>query len=313
MTEVFSRRLKNLTEESYEQGPAPLYLGNYRYLFGRRCSIWPLLIAIRLQSMSGDFRVALDFLDHPKTVRLKALVGAEGVFCLMRLWAFAGNYRPRGMLSGMNTQDVEIAAKWAGEKGSFVNALIESKFLDKLKNGVYRLHNWKLRQGYLYHKPERREQARKAGKTKRPKGDNGLPPTQNDNEKSPSPSPSPSPIPKESSPPSATDSLKKKKKTDPRIKLFIDYWYKDYGNVFPGEKYLVNGGKDAAAVKRLLGSANLGDAQDAASWFLRFKSDDWLGGVAKEITLFVMKYNDIRQRMRVPSELQPGDDGYVPN
>lgn len=145
--------------------------------------------------MADDFRVALDFLDHPKTVRLKSLVGAEGVFCLMRLWAFAGNYRPRGMLSGMKVDDIAIAAKWTEDVDLFVTALIESRFLDKLKNGVYRLHNWKLRQGYLYHKPERRERARKGGKARQAKVDNNLRSAKKKIKYTPSPTPSPAPSP----------------------------------------------------------------------------------------------------------------------
>ena len=102
---------------------------------------------------------------------------------------------------------------------------------------------------------------------------------------------------KDNTAPSAPISQKTKKKTDPRIKLLIDYWFQDYGRVFPGEKYVVQGGKDAAAVKRLLGTAPLEDMQAAASWFLRLESNDWLGQLGKEISLFVMKYNEIRQRM----------------
>lgn len=246
--------------------------------------------------MSGDFRVALDFLDHPKTVKLKSLVSAEGVFCLMRLWAFAGNYRPRGILSGMKTQDIAIAAKWTGDSGDFVTALVDSGFLDKLKNGVYRLHNWKLRQGYLYHKPERRERARKGGKARQAKVDNDLRSAKKPNKHTPSPSPSPSP--KIQSAPSAPPAPKKKKETDPQIKHFIDYWFQDYGKVFPGEKYVVQGGKDAIAVKRLLGTASLEDIQETASWYLRMDSGDWLGQQGREIALLAMKYNDIRQRMK---------------
>jgi len=106
---------------------------------------------------------------------------------------------------------------------------------------------------------------------------------------------------------------KEKKETDPRIKLFIDYWFEDYGKVFPGEKYIVLGGKDASAVKRLLGTVSLEDMQKTASWYLRLESDDWLGKLGKEINLFVMKYNEIRQRMRLPKVLEPGDPYYVPH
>jgi len=108
--------------------------------------------------------------------------------------------------------------------------------------------------------------------------------------------------------PSATGSVKKKKEkkeTDPRIKVFIDYWFEDYGKIFPGEKYVVQGSKEAMAVKRLLGSASLEDMKSAASWFLRLKADsdrDFLGNLSKEICLFVMKYNEIRQRMRTPKK-----------
>jgi len=98
-------------------------------------------------------------------------------------------------------------------------------------------------------------------------------------------------------PPSALATPKEKKKTDARIKVFIDYWFQDYAKVFPGEKYVVQGGKDAAAVKRLLGSASLDEINKAASWFLRLESNDWLGQLGKEINLFVMKYNEIRQRI----------------
>ena len=102
---------------------------------------------------------------------------------------------------------------------------------------------------------------------------------------------------KKTIPPSAPLAPKKKKEADPRIKVFIDYWFQDYGKVFPGEKYVVQGGKDAAAVKRLLGTAPLEDIEKAASWFLRLESNDWLGQLGKEISLFVMKYNEIRQRI----------------
>lgn len=120
-------------------------------------------------------------------------------------------------------------------------------------------------------------------------------------------------IPANKSPaPLTTKKKKEKKETDPRIKLFIDYWFQDYGKVFPSEKYVVQGGKDATAVKRLLGTASLEDIQKTASWYLRLESDDWLGQLGKEISLFVMKYNEIRQRMRLPKVLEPGDPRYVP-
>jgi len=190
--------------------------------------------------MAGDFRVALDFLDHPKTVRLKSLVGAEGVFCLMRLWAFAGNYRPRGLLTGMNPQDIAIAAKWTENSDLFVTALLDSKFLDKLKNGVYRLHNWKLRQGYLYHKPERQERARKGGKARQAKVDNDLRSAKNTNKHTPSPSPSPTPTPNTDSHARASsphDRLQSWVKSE-EGKTWIQEQIKIYGKDLVGHEYV---------------------------------------------------------------------------
>lgn len=102
---------------------------------------------------------------------------------------------------------------------------------------------------------------------------------------------------KDNSAPSAPLSLKTKKKPDPRMTVFRDYWMEEYRKIFPGEKYLHKGAKDAVATKTLLGSAELKDIQDAASWFLRYDGNDWLGQQPKEINRLSMNYNDIRQRM----------------
>ena len=92
--------------------------------------------------MNTDFRVHVDFFDHFKTIKLERQLGYESVISLMRLWAWAAKNRPDGIFSGMDADDIEIAARWNGEQGAF-NAVVTSlKFLDFV-DGTYRLHDWK--------------------------------------------------------------------------------------------------------------------------------------------------------------------------
>lgn len=45
------------------------------------------------------------------------------------------------MLSGIDCEDVEIAAKWDGEPGEFCQTLVDLRFIDET-DGVYALHDW---------------------------------------------------------------------------------------------------------------------------------------------------------------------------
>lgn len=151
--------------------------------------------------MADDFRVAFDFFDHPKTVQLQSRLGAEAIIALMRLWGFAGRYRPKGVLFGMNPKDIAIASHWTGEPDDFVTVLVDIGFLDKRGNGQFSLHDWKSHNGFLYYKPERQKQAKNAAKSKPINGRNKLRSAESENQQpkteapSPTPSPSPSPSP----------------------------------------------------------------------------------------------------------------------
>lgn len=82
--------------------------------------------------MPDDFRLQCSFFDHPKTVKLARRLGDPAVLCLLRLFAFCAKNedRMRGDLSGLDDEDLEIAAGWAGEHGVFARTLREVKFLD---------------------------------------------------------------------------------------------------------------------------------------------------------------------------------------
>ena len=115
--------------------------------------------------MAKDIRLKKGFIDHPKTVRLERECGFEGVKSLLRLWDFAAENKPKGVLTNMDADDIEIAAKWTGEPGKFVKTLLKKKsnFL-MLKDGVYEIHDWKEHQGYIYRSEERSKKAKDAAK-----------------------------------------------------------------------------------------------------------------------------------------------------
>ena len=124
--------------------------------------------------MNIDIRLSLGFFEHPKTLKLQKRCGVEAVLCLQRLWLWAAGNRSNGILSGMDDEDIEIAAKWEGSEGQFVNTLVELRWLDWIpesacsyddeivETGHYVLHGWEEHQAYASKSEERHERAKKA-------------------------------------------------------------------------------------------------------------------------------------------------------
>lgn len=92
--------------------------------------------------MNSDIRLSVGFFDHPKTIKLERQLGLDGVVALIRLWLWAAQNRPNGVLSGMDVDDIEIAARWSGEQREFCAVATALRFMD-CTNGEYRLHGWK--------------------------------------------------------------------------------------------------------------------------------------------------------------------------
>lgn len=91
--------------------------------------------------MNSDIRVSLQFFSHPKMKRLKKRLGVEAVLALMQLWAWVAANRPNGVMSGLDAEDVELAADWDGEEGVFVSTLRELRLLDATEEG-FAVHDW---------------------------------------------------------------------------------------------------------------------------------------------------------------------------
>jgi hypothetical protein len=165
--------------------------------------------------MNKDFRLSTGFIAHPKTVKLRRRIGADGVLSLISLFGFTAQNKPDGQLTGMSDEDLAIAAGWDGEPAIFISALMECRFLDDC-DGHFAVHDWAMHNGWAANAQSRSEQSRSAAEQRwkrksamptdansnavsidQHSGQNGsaLPIDANSNAPIPSPLPSPSPSP----------------------------------------------------------------------------------------------------------------------
>ena len=91
--------------------------------------------------MNSDIRLSVGFFDHPKIIKLERQLGLEGVTALLRLWLWTAQNRPSGVLSGMDEEDIEIAARWSGEPGAFNGVVTRLRLLDAVGDSLH-IHDW---------------------------------------------------------------------------------------------------------------------------------------------------------------------------
>lgn len=111
--------------------------------------------------MADDARISTALPHHPKTVKLQRRLGAPGCWSLICLFLWVADNRPDGDLKGMSSEDIAIAADWAGEGGAFVAVLAEVGFVDG-EAGAYMIHDWVEHNPWAAGRPERKASARKA-------------------------------------------------------------------------------------------------------------------------------------------------------
>ena len=99
--------------------------------------------------MNTDIRLSTEFFRHPKTLKLKRRLGLEGIFSLQQLWVWVAQNRPNGNLAGLDTEDIALAACWEGDEATFVQTLIDLRWLDVLEDASLCLHNWNQYQQHL--------------------------------------------------------------------------------------------------------------------------------------------------------------------
>ena len=162
--------------------------------------------------MNSDIRLCVGWNRHPKIVKLRRKLGADGVLGIVALWTFAGEQRTDGVLHGMDADDIAIAADYAGDSSAFVEVLTELRLLDRHGND-WEIHDWKANNPWAFGFQARSEKAKKAIQARWGRR-NGTPPEPENGAKnttsmeshttsiekhtqSYTPSPSPSPSPKE--------------------------------------------------------------------------------------------------------------------
>lgn len=109
-----------------------------------------------------DFRIDTGWRNHPKRVKLRRRLGADGVLAIEDLWAFCAESRPNGDLSGMDAEDIAIAARYeADTPDTFVSTLVELRMLD-VCDGSYRVHDYESSQPYVSTSNARKLSSQKA-------------------------------------------------------------------------------------------------------------------------------------------------------
>lgn len=266
--------------------------------------------------MVRDIRIATNMFIHPKLVKLQRRLGDRGVLSFLRLLCFVGEYRPKGNLSGMDDEDIAIASGWGDDAKEFIATLANLKLLDT-KNNTYSIHDWKEHNGYVYHAPERREQAQKAAKAKWVKK-NGQETEGNwdadcedeqcsnqesavlngeiSNAPSPTPIPTPDPSPKPEPSPDPKYSMSGKKPDSlTGHKSFVTFWHQKYKKRF-GVPYKFEKAKDGKLVKELLIAFGYEKLSLMAAAFLDSK-DEWVIKAGFTIGIFYRQANTIAQKL----------------
>lgn len=135
--------------------------------------------------MTTDIRISVEFWDHPKTKKLEKRLGIEAVKNLQILWMWTAKNKPTGVLENMDIEDIELAARWDGDSGAFVENLVDLKLLDAREisisndplttvndplttrstkiNGVgyrYKIHDWRSHNPWAAESQTRSEKAR---------------------------------------------------------------------------------------------------------------------------------------------------------
>ena len=115
--------------------------------------------------MNTDFRISVSLFHHPKWLRLRKELGAEGALCLIQLWGFAATSRPGGNLAAMSIADIALAAGWNDDSQRFIDALVDLRWLD-VRRQTYYLHGWHEHQQYVIHSRNRSRVASHAAKAR---------------------------------------------------------------------------------------------------------------------------------------------------
>lgn len=108
-----------------------------------------------------QFRLDSGYFSNLKIRKLRHRLGDTAVLAHIQLFAYAAEHCPSGALSGMTEEDVEIAAGWSGQAGTFGSTLIELRLIDRSPDDQsLTLHDWSEHNQWVCGSPGRAENAR---------------------------------------------------------------------------------------------------------------------------------------------------------
>lgn len=110
--------------------------------------------------MNTDIRLSTGFWQHPKTRKLSRRLGLEGVRSLQILWAWTAQNRPDGDLSGMDWEDIELAADWQGDERAFFDYCLGTWIDENPGGDGYVVHDWKEHNSWAAEADARSESSR---------------------------------------------------------------------------------------------------------------------------------------------------------
>jgi hypothetical protein len=97
----------------------------------------------------SNLNLDLNYFEHPKITRLVGLLGPGAELFPIRLWCYCGLYHTEnGRFSCYSVPEIESVAKWIGESGAMVSAMVHVGLLDK-RGEEYEIHDWKETNGHL--------------------------------------------------------------------------------------------------------------------------------------------------------------------
>ena len=114
--------------------------------------------------MNTDIRLHITFWGHHKTKRLKSALGSDGIESLLKLWLWTAQNRPSGVLTSMDTRDIELVSDWNGIEGEFFKTCHDIGWIDDSdgKSRTFEIHDWRVWNPYGAAEDERRSQGRLA-------------------------------------------------------------------------------------------------------------------------------------------------------
>lgn len=108
-------------------------------------------------------RVETDFVDHPKTFRLAALLQeplAEAY--VLRAWTFLSRFCPTGHVRDIDGTALEAACRWRGQPGALLEALVKCEWLEASKDGGWEAHDWSDHQGKVAQRAAKERERKRA-------------------------------------------------------------------------------------------------------------------------------------------------------